>query len=568
MSLTAAVSGFVVFLLSAPVIHGQDGWRVTYTPTKICAVGGSTVEIRCSYTYPYTISRLKTRVEETFWFTKVSNDVFVDLRTDPEYSGRVQSHCGNNYCTLTITNVRESDSAEYKFMFTTNQPGGKYTGDTGVSLSVTDLQVQVNKLAVFQSHNRAELTCQSSCLLPGRPPYVWYNNGQKIQRQTSILYLDNFNPADSISCAVGGYEDFPSPSLLIHGQDGWRVTYTSSKVCALKGSTVEIHCSYTYPYQISGVKTQVEETFWFTKVSNDVFVDLRTDPEYSGRVQYDCRNNYCTLTITNVRESDSAEYKFMFSTNQPKGKYVGEPGVSLSVTDLQVQVNRLAVYQSYHRAELTCQSSCLPPGRPLYVWNKNGQKIQRQTSVSYSDNFNPSDSISCAEGGYEDFPSPSVYAPKLPSVSVSPSDEIVEGSSVTLTCSSDANPAANYTWYKEDEDSPKASGQIFTITDIRTEHSGNYSCEAQNNRGRHNSTFLLMIVAGNSTMIMNIIRSTLVVLMLIPLLLLSLWTRKKKPLSSTTEPHELIELDSCPVYEIFSEAAAQTEDTEEQEDRV
>ncbi len=47
--------------------------------------------------------------------------------------------------------------------------------------------------------------------------------------------------------------------------------------------------------------------------------------------------------------------------------------------------------------------------------------------------------------------------PQLLSVSVSPSGEIVEGSSVTLSCSSDANPAANYTWYKENEDSPKAS---------------------------------------------------------------------------------------------------------------
>ncbi|XP_054482758.1 B-cell receptor CD22-like [Anoplopoma fimbria] len=98
------------------------------------------------------------------------------------------------------------------------------------------------------------------------------------------------------------------------------------------------------------------------------------------------------------------------------------------------------------------------------------------------------------------------YAPKLPSVSVSPSDEIVEGSSVTLTCSSDANPAANYTWYKEGEDSPKASGQIFTITDFRAEHSGNYSCEAQNNRGRSNSTLHLMVVAGEKNHLADIIR--------------------------------------------------------------
>ena len=88
-------------------------------------------------------------------------------------------------------------------------------------------------------------------------------------------------------------------------------------------------------------------------------------------------------------------------------------------------------------------------------------------------------------------------APKPPSVSVSPSGEIMEGSSVTLTCSSDANPAANYTWYKEDEDSPTASGQIFTITNITAEHGGKYQCEAQNTQGRSNTTLHLTVGAGD-----------------------------------------------------------------------
>ncbi|XP_075948145.1 B-cell receptor CD22-like [Anarhichas minor] len=164
------------------------------------------------------------------------------------------------------------------------------------------------------------------------------------------------------------------------------------------------------------------------------------------------------------------------------------------------------------------------------------------------------------------------YGPKLPSVSVSPSAEIVEGSSVTLTCSSDANPAANYTWYKEDEDSPKASGQIFIITDFRAEHSGSYYCEAQNMRGRSNSTLHLTVVSvlDKTAMIIRNTRLTLAVVIPISLLLFCLWKRKKKALSSTTEPHEpieTVELDSDPEYGNISNAAAQTEDSEEQEDR-
>ncbi|XP_053278555.1 B-cell receptor CD22 isoform X1 [Pleuronectes platessa] len=160
-------------------------------------------------------------------------------------------------------------------------------------------------------------------------------------------------------------------------------------------------------------------------------------------------------------------------------------------------------------------------------------------------------------------------APKPPSVSVSPSGEIMEGSSVTLTCSSDANPAANYTWYKEDEDSPTASGQNVTITDITAEHGGKYQCEAQNTQGRSNTTLHLTVGAGKSVIIMNTIRYTLVVV-LVPVLVWILWTRMKKTLSLKSEVNEaveMIELDNCPEYDDVA-AAAQTEDTEEQEDLV
>ena len=86
-------------------------------------------------------------------------------------------------------------------------------------------------------------------------------------------------------------------------------------------------------------------------------------------------------------------------------------------------------------------------------------------------------------------------APKTPSVTVRPSGELEEGSSVTLSCSSDANPSANYTWFKEHDDSVGQSGQNYTITNITSELGGNYYCQAHNAIAHHNSTFL--IIKGN-----------------------------------------------------------------------
>ena len=87
--------------------------------------------------------------------------------------------------------------------------------------------------------------------------------------------------------------------------------------------------------------------------------------------------------------------------------------------------------------------------------------------------------------------------PRLPSVSVSPSAEIVEGSSVTLTCSSDANPAANYTWYKENGDpdlQPLSKDPQLVFSSIQSSDSGEYYCTAENQLGRRTSEYIYVNV--------------------------------------------------------------------------
>ena len=84
------------------------------------------------------------------------------------------------------------------------------------------------------------------------------------------------------------------------------------------------------------------------------------------------------------------------------------------------------------------------------------------------------------------FPDP----PKNISVSVSPSDSELEGSSVTLTCISDANPAVkNYTWYRVNGDENIIQfGQSFIIDRVDSSHSGEYYCEALNEHGLKKSS--------------------------------------------------------------------------------
>jgi hypothetical protein len=127
------------------VLQGNDEWTVTYSSSNVCALRGAMVEINCTYEYPDDVQYRPTTVT-TLWFTKEDNHQPVDLEHDTDSTGRVESSCGevsctgsrcHGTCTLRIKDLRQSDSAVYKFRFTTNQPGGEYTGDPGVTLSVT-----------------------------------------------------------------------------------------------------------------------------------------------------------------------------------------------------------------------------------------------------------------------------------------------------------------------------------------------------------------------------------------------------------------------------------------------
>ncbi|XP_067296760.1 B-cell receptor CD22-like [Pseudorasbora parva] len=75
---------------------------------------------------------------------------------------------------------------------------------------------------------------------------------------------------------------------------------------------------------------------------------------------------------------------------------------------------------------------------------------------------------------------------------MSGSGVIVEGDSVTLSCSSDSNPPAlNFSWFKENEASAVGSGQSFSAL-----QSGRFYCQAHNQHGSQRSDAVTVTVKG------------------------------------------------------------------------
>ncbi|XP_042169091.1 B-cell receptor CD22-like [Oncorhynchus tshawytscha] len=358
----------------------------------------------------------------------------------------------------------------------------------------TDLQV---KVTADTEAGKRTLTCSTTCTLTGNPTYIWYRNGQSLAWLTSQQHSVWSSETESYSCAVKGHEDLRSPAVCFQGHNCWSVTYTKRRICVLKGSTVDISCSYTHP------TSYIEQgSFWFTQKHP---VDVRSYPGSAGRVEYN-RNTekHHTMTITHLTEKDSAEYKFRIITTDER-RFSGLPGVMLTVTDILLEMDPTSVSEG-ERVTLRCRTQCTVGLNPTYIWYKNGQSLTNPITSYNSLILDPVTSYnslildpvssedagnySCAVEGLERILSPEEtltvrYGPKNTSVSVSPSGEIVEGSSVTLTCSSDANPPVqSYTWYKKNgghyQFSYGITGPHLVFNLIKSSDTGEYYCEAWN----------------------------------------------------------------------------------------
>ncbi|CAL8399110.1 unnamed protein product [Arctogadus glacialis] len=331
----------------------------------------------------------------------------------------------------------------------------------------------------------------------------------------------------------------------LHGNGDWSVTYSSSNVCALRGATVYLRSYVQY-------QPTTDNTLWFTKVSNKQLVDLEHNADYTGRVESSCREDRCTrsicygtctLRIKDLRQSDSAVYKGVkyrvyiqsgdCSSCAVEGSDLRSPSVYAPKTP-SVTSSPSAEIEEGSSVTLSCSSDANPAAN--YTWFKNNQPLVWETSQPHtSPSVLPEDGgtyLCHAENQYGHMSSHSLffdvqYAPKTPSVTRFPTGEMEVGRSVTLSCSSDANPAANYTWFKEHQDSVKELGQNYTIINITSELGGNYYCQAHNAIGHHNSTFFLIKVISVLSET-TIVAVTTIGVLLATLLLLVFWMRRKR----------------------------------------
>uniref|UniRef100_A0A6Q2ZHQ6 Ig-like domain-containing protein n=1 Tax=Esox lucius TaxID=8010 RepID=A0A6Q2ZHQ6_ESOLU len=273
-------------------VVGQSCMNVSYTRQSVCALKGSTVNISCTFSH-----LKKLNATEEAWFNKWDSGVIIDLNQDPEYAGRVEYHrTTDKDSTLTVTDLRETDSAEYKFRFTTNKVTWGYSFP-GTTLTVTDIQVKVTPAT---EEGKVNLTCITSCPLTdnSNTTYIWYKNGQHLTHQktmTSYLILDPDSMEDRgrYSCGVKGLTNVLSPEFSVGEQ--------SVRIGAVVGITVVVVILILL---LSGFIWFSKKASESTSDGHDTAVNGQTD---SNPVYSNVSNMALTSTAAQTAETDNQD---------------------------------------------------------------------------------------------------------------------------------------------------------------------------------------------------------------------------------------------------------------------
>ncbi|XP_056309715.1 B-cell receptor CD22-like [Danio aesculapii] len=458
MWLRMAPALHLIFLLIIHRVSAAD-WGVNYTSSHICALQNSTMTINCIYKYP-TPGYQIVKVYWTKDLVKQDNE-FPDLSNNSEYSQRLQ-YLGDEQqnCTVRLSQVTKTDEHEYNFRFITNITGGRWIGYPGVHLSVTDLQLESPERVT--EGDSVRLTCKRSCNLTDTPTFIWYRNSHTLINIGDELNIRSVSrrEAGKYSCGVQEY-DYISPAVYLdvrYAPDTPVISINRSAVI-VEGDSVTLSCSSDSnpPAEISWFKGE-------TSVG-------------SGRI----------FNISKISSDDSGEYKCR--ARNEHGEEYSDP-VTLDVQypprNISVSVSGSAVIMSGDSVTLSCSSDSNPPAE--ISWFKG------ETSVGSGRIFNISKISSDDSGEYkcrarnehgEKCSDPVTldvqYPPKTISVSISGSDVIMSGDSVSLSCSSDSNPPADLYWYKGNK--YLDSGRIFSISKISSDDSGEYKCRARNEHG-------------------------------------------------------------------------------------
>ncbi|XP_077950820.1 myelin-associated glycoprotein-like isoform X2 [Gasterosteus aculeatus] len=292
-------------------------------------------------------------------------------------------------------------------------------------------------------------------------------------------------------------------------------TFIPERLEGLSGSCVMIPCSFSILSEYD-TKLQDDDTCiakWITgstrgpTVFNSGLTANRNTLQ--GNLTGNLRAKNCTTVFHNMSPQDNNKYYFRLECKSPF-KFILNKNVQITITDSlpkpSITPPPVEVEEGDPvRLECSAVAPCplLPPALTWTPAIGDVKENQQSASVTSVLNFTASrlhngQRLQCSalyrrQAGHSDLQYENnltlhiLYPPN--NTSVSHSGPVIEGTSVNLTCSTDANPAVDeFTWYKVDGGQVVAVGFHALLSTNVSETDSRFFCQVSNRYGSQNSS--------------------------------------------------------------------------------
>ncbi|XP_042280573.1 uncharacterized protein LOC121906000 [Thunnus maccoyii] len=195
-------------------LAGVAGVDVNYPP-PVCAVEGSTVTLPCTFT-PRTSfiqngKEVPLRIVRVLWCVDheicqgPTPSVYDSSSTMPnpryQYLGDMKGNC-----TLQIRDIQMKDDETFRFRMETDNPAGRFTGRSGVRVTVTEpLRMRINSSSdagELCQNQTVTLSCTTTCTFH-QLEVTWFKDGSALPQSGPALQLGPLTAKDSGNYTCG-----------------------------------------------------------------------------------------------------------------------------------------------------------------------------------------------------------------------------------------------------------------------------------------------------------------------------------------------------------------------------
>ncbi|XP_056236727.1 carcinoembryonic antigen-related cell adhesion molecule 1-like isoform X1 [Seriola aureovittata] len=484
----------VLYAIILGAISGATGQQVEVEP-EVFSYPGQTVNLRCAL-----INSAGNELTQVTWSyeSKEGNRINIavfHLNFDPSYpdspvKGRVSfspSPPNLNSPSIQIRDVRVTDEGNYICSIFTFPAGNRQgttslvileeVGKVTVTASSTDL-VEFSSVSLFCSSSGSSLS------------FLWLNGSSEVTASDRVQLTDGNTTLTIVSVtrydqgpfrchvfnAVSNGTSAPVNLSISFGPENIHLTKSPSQDYYVEGSDIILMCS--------AVSRPTALFNWFLN---------RVPLSDTGR----------ELRLINIKEDQSGNYSCQAFNNKTMRNETSQP----SVISVLTRVSNVIITASstdlveFSSVSLFCSSS----GSSLsFLWLNGSSEVTASDRVQLTDGNTTLTIVSVTR--YDQGPfrchvfnavSNDTSAPVNLSISFGPEnihltkspsqDYYVEGSDISLMCSAVSRPAALFNWFLN-RVPLSDTGRELRLINIKEDQSGNYSCQAFNNKTMRNET--------------------------------------------------------------------------------